>query len=132
MPSSNFMISDLFIGQIQSSDPIHSAAPPCDLNLDLDDLLGSGLGVNSEITKVNSTIGHRLPGSEEPSEAETLLRLHLPHDAFMLVIGQRSKHLSTVRLMWSRSSIRNAIEAALIMQEPSVLIDILSVLNQNV
>ncbi|KAA3677805.1 katanin p80 WD40 repeat-containing subunit B1 [Paragonimus westermani] len=67
----------------------------------------------------------------EPSESEWLSAVRKPHTAFMTVMSSRVENLSTVRVLWTRDNIRTAVETALMLNEPAVLVDILSVLSQN-
>ncbi|KAF6776423.1 hypothetical protein AHF37_03632 [Paragonimus kellicotti] len=67
----------------------------------------------------------------EPSESEWLSAVRKPHAPFMAVMSSRVENLSTVRVLWTRDNIRTAVETALMLNEPAVLVDILSVLSQN-
>ncbi|CAL8087647.1 unnamed protein product [Calicophoron daubneyi] len=69
--------------------------------------------------------------SKALSESEALVQARKPHALFMNVMLARVKCLSTVRMMWTRDNIRTAVETAVSMNEPAVLVDILSVLVQN-
>ncbi|VDP72223.1 unnamed protein product [Echinostoma caproni] len=71
------------------------------------------------------------PVTTEPTEFEWLMRARRPHGPFMSVMSARLKALSTVRVMWTRDNTRTAVETALTLNEPAVLIDLLSVLAQN-
>ncbi|KAF5401226.1 Katanin p80 WD40 repeat-containing subunit B1 [Paragonimus heterotremus] len=67
----------------------------------------------------------------EPSESEWLSAVRKPHTPFMAVMSSRVENLSTVRVLWTRDNIRTAVETTLMLNEPAVLVDILSVLSQN-
>ncbi|TPP67195.1 hypothetical protein FGIG_06677 [Fasciola gigantica] len=71
------------------------------------------------------------PATNEPTESEWLMRARRPHGPFMSVMTARLKALSTVRMLWTRDNTRTAVETALTLNEPAVLIDLLSVLTQN-
>ncbi|TGZ74324.1 hypothetical protein CRM22_001002 [Opisthorchis felineus] len=67
----------------------------------------------------------------DPPESEWLASIRKSHNLFMTVMCARVKGISTVRMMWTRDNIRTAVETALMMNEPAVVVDVLSILAQN-
>ncbi|KAF7257317.1 hypothetical protein EG68_05541 [Paragonimus skrjabini miyazakii] len=101
-PMSSTEVNDIFSGFVKDVDT-------------------SGLGDRPEIFR----------SAVEPSESEWLSAVRKPHTPFMAVMSSRVENLSTVRVLWTRDNIRTAVETTLMLNEPAVLVDILSVLSQN-
>lgn len=64
-----------------------------------------------------------------PSETETLSTLFSGHDAMAKVLAHRSKNLQIVRAMWTSGNTKTAVDSAISMKDPSVIVDLLNVLN---
>ncbi|XP_052714062.1 katanin p80 WD40 repeat-containing subunit B1-like isoform X2 [Crassostrea angulata] len=64
-----------------------------------------------------------------PSENETLSTLFSGHDAMARVLAHRSKNLQIVRAMWTSGNTKTAVDSAISMKDPSVIVDLLNVLN---
>lgn len=69
------------------------------------------------------------PYGRVPSETETLSTLFSGHDAMAKVLAHRSKNLQIVRAMWTSGNTKTAVDSAISMKDPSVIVDLLNVLN---
>ncbi|XP_022343509.1 katanin p80 WD40 repeat-containing subunit B1-like isoform X3 [Crassostrea virginica] len=64
-----------------------------------------------------------------PSEAEAFTTLSSGHEAMAKVLAHRSKNLQIVRAMWTSGNTKTAVDSAISMKDPSVIVDLLNVLN---
>ena len=62
------------------------------------------------------------------SEAEGLSSIVRDHNSMMAVLMNRHKSLKTVFSVWHRKDTKAAIEYAVALENPSVMVDLLSVL----
>ncbi|KAK3086328.1 hypothetical protein FSP39_016924, partial [Pinctada imbricata] len=63
------------------------------------------------------------------TEMETLTLLRGGHNAMSQVLSHRSKNLQIVRAMWTSGNTKTAVDSAISMKDPSVIVDLLNVLN---
>ena len=79
-----------------------------------------------------------LPKSEHPkgnkpsqnvTEDSVLKTVENGHDAMSAVMSSRSKNLQIVRAMWTSGNTKTALDSAISMRDPSVIVDLLNVLN---
>ncbi|KAK3580317.1 hypothetical protein CHS0354_003552 [Potamilus streckersoni] len=64
-----------------------------------------------------------------PSEDDILNAMMKGHTPVTTVMTSRSRNLEIVRAMWTAGSTKTAIDSALSMNDPAVIIDVLNVLN---
>ncbi|KAL8622125.1 hypothetical protein ACOMHN_056610 [Nucella lapillus] len=69
----------------------------------------------------------RSPGLVSEDELEDLVSKG--HNLMMTVLSGRNRNLQIIRAMWTSGSTKTAIESAISMNDPAVVVDILSVLN---
>ncbi|XP_052061329.1 katanin p80 WD40 repeat-containing subunit B1-like isoform X2 [Mytilus californianus] len=78
-----------------------------------------------------------LPKSEKPgnkksqfvTDESVLQTIQNGHDAMSAVMSSRSKNLQIVRAMWTSGNTKTALDSAISMRDPSVIVDLLNVLN---
>ncbi|XP_063439262.1 katanin p80 WD40 repeat-containing subunit B1-like isoform X2 [Mytilus trossulus] len=78
-----------------------------------------------------------LPKSEQPgnkkstfvTDESVLQTIQNGHDAMSAVMSSRSKNLQIVRAMWTSGNTKTALDSAISMRDPSVIVDLLNVLN---
>lgn len=78
-----------------------------------------------------------LPKSEQPgnkksqfvTDESVLQTIQSGHDAMSAVMSSRSKNLQIVRAMWTSGNTKTALDSAISMRDPSVIVDLLNVLN---
>ncbi|XP_064598866.1 LOW QUALITY PROTEIN: katanin p80 WD40 repeat-containing subunit B1-like [Liolophura sinensis] len=63
------------------------------------------------------------------TESELLGTLIKGHTAMMTVMANRSRNLQIVRAMWTSGNTKTAVDSALSMNDPAVVVDVLNVLN---
>lgn len=63
------------------------------------------------------------------SEDSSLDMITKGHNTMLSVLSNRSKSLQTVRVMWTSGNTRTAIDSAISMNDQSVIVDVLNVLN---
>ncbi|KAI8790713.1 katanin p80 WD40 repeat-containing subunit B1-like [Biomphalaria glabrata] len=63
------------------------------------------------------------------NENEILDMLNKGHNTMMTVLIQRSRNLQVVRAMWTSGNTKTAIDSALSMKDPAVMVDLLSIIN---
>lgn len=69
----------------------------------------------------------RVPGN--PTEDELQSLVEKGHNPMMAVLAGRSRNLQIVRAMWTSGNTKTAIDSAISMNDPAVLVDVLNVLN---
>ncbi|XP_067652275.1 katanin p80 WD40 repeat-containing subunit B1-like isoform X5 [Haliotis asinina] len=87
---------------------------------------GSGIAAEDFLSKADYDRGGN---SSNMSESEVLSSIQKGHDAMMKVMTSRGRNLQIVRAMWTSGNTKTAIDSALSMKDPAVMIDILNVLN---
>lgn len=63
------------------------------------------------------------------SENEVLDFIANGHNAMMTVMSNRSRNLQIVRAMWTSGNLKTAIDSAISMNDPAVLVDVVNILN---
>ncbi|KAK7500270.1 hypothetical protein BaRGS_00008493 [Batillaria attramentaria] len=63
------------------------------------------------------------------NDEEVLEGIDKGHDAMSQVMSSRSRNLQIVRAMWTSGNTKTAIDSAISMNDPAVLVDVLNVLN---
>ncbi|XP_046379150.2 katanin p80 WD40 repeat-containing subunit B1-like isoform X2 [Haliotis rufescens] len=86
----------------------------------------SGIAAEDFLSKADYDRGGN---SSNMSESEVLSSIQKGHDAMMKVMTSRGRNLQIVRAMWTSGNTKTAIDSALSMKDPAVMIDILNVLN---
>lgn len=90
-----------------------------------------GLDVEDFLPNSYSGIG-RLGGREgfaEMSEAEVINSMMRGHDSMMAVLTNRQRSLQIIYSLWHNKDIKSAIDSAVAMNDLSVIVDLLGVLN---
>ncbi|XP_056016320.1 katanin p80 WD40 repeat-containing subunit B1-like isoform X4 [Ostrea edulis] len=88
----------------------------------------SGISPEDFLPKGGVEIGYSQTG-KVPSENEAFSTLSSGHDAMAKVLAHRSKNLQIVRAMWTSGNTKTAVDSAISMKDPSVIVDLLNVLN---
>uniref|UniRef100_A0A8C2WC99 Katanin p80 WD40 repeat-containing subunit B1 n=1 Tax=Cyclopterus lumpus TaxID=8103 RepID=A0A8C2WC99_CYCLU len=63
------------------------------------------------------------------SDEESLSQLKKGHDTMCVMLRSRHKNLETVRSVWAREDIKSALAAAVSMNDLSIVVDILNIIN---
>ncbi|XP_061162980.1 katanin p80 WD40 repeat-containing subunit B1-like isoform X2 [Saccostrea echinata] len=87
----------------------------------------SGISPEDFLPKAGGDVGYGV--QRVPSEGEALSTLSSGHDAMAKVLSHRSKNLQIVRAMWTSGNTKAAVDSAISMKDPSVIVDLLNVLN---
>ncbi|XP_029001074.1 katanin p80 WD40 repeat-containing subunit B1 [Betta splendens] len=73
-----------------------------------------------------SSHNHR-PGAL--SDEEALSQIKKGHDTMCVMLSSRHKNLETIRAVWSREDIKSALDMAVSMNDLSIVVDILNIIN---
>ncbi|KAK0159154.1 hypothetical protein PV328_010075 [Microctonus aethiopoides] len=68
-------------------------------------------------------------GMAEMSEAEVINSIMRGHDSMMVVLTNRQRSLQIIYSLWHNKDIKSAIDSAVVMNDQSVIVDLLGVLN---
>nr|XP_046254204.1 katanin p80 WD40 repeat-containing subunit B1 [Scatophagus argus]XP_046254205.1 katanin p80 WD40 repeat-containing subunit B1 [Scatophagus argus] len=63
------------------------------------------------------------------SDDEALSQIKKGHDTMCVMLSSRHKNLQTVRAVWAREDIKSALDAAVSMNDLSIVVDILNIIN---
>lgn len=63
------------------------------------------------------------------SDEEALVQIKKGHDTMCVMLSSRHKNLETVRAVWVREDIKSALDAAVAMNDLSIVVDILNIIN---
>lgn len=63
------------------------------------------------------------------SDEEALSQIRKGHDTMCVMLSSRHKNLQTVRSVWAREDIKSALDAAVSMNDLSIVVDILNIIN---
>ncbi|XP_040014501.1 katanin p80 WD40 repeat-containing subunit B1 [Xiphias gladius] len=63
------------------------------------------------------------------SDEEALSQIKKGHDTMCVMLSSRHKNLETVRAVWAREDIKSALDAAVSMNDLSIVVDILNIIN---
>lgn len=63
------------------------------------------------------------------SDDEALSQIKKGHDTMCVMLSSRHKNLQTVRAVWAREDIKSALDAAVAMNDLSIVVDILNIIN---
>lgn len=63
------------------------------------------------------------------SDEEALSQIKKGHDTMCVMLSSRHKNLQTVRAVWAREDIKSALDTAVSMNDLSIVVDILNIIN---
>ncbi|GAA6222909.1 katanin p80 WD40 repeat-containing subunit B1 [Lates japonicus] len=63
------------------------------------------------------------------SDEEALSQIKKGHDTMCVMLSSRHKNLETVRAVWAREDIKSALDTAVSMNDLSIVVDILNIIN---
>uniref|UniRef100_A0A669D835 Katanin p80 WD40 repeat-containing subunit B1 n=1 Tax=Oreochromis niloticus TaxID=8128 RepID=A0A669D835_ORENI len=63
------------------------------------------------------------------SDEEALTQMKKGHETMCVMLSSRLKNLQTVRGVWTRDGIKIALDTAISMSDPSIVVDILNIIN---
>ncbi|XP_053175970.1 katanin p80 WD40 repeat-containing subunit B1 [Scomber japonicus] len=63
------------------------------------------------------------------SDEEALSQIKKGHDTMCVMLSSRHKNLQTVRAVWARDDIKSALDTAVSMNDLSIVVDILNIIN---
>ncbi|XP_045888276.1 katanin p80 WD40 repeat-containing subunit B1 isoform X2 [Micropterus dolomieu] len=63
------------------------------------------------------------------SDEEALSQIKKGHDTMCVMLSSRHKNLETVRAVWAREDVKSALDAAVSMNDLSIVVDILNIIN---
>ncbi|XP_076592054.1 katanin p80 WD40 repeat-containing subunit B1 isoform X2 [Chaetodon auriga] len=63
------------------------------------------------------------------SDEEALSQIKKGHDTMCVMLSSRRKNLETVRAVWAREDIKSALDTAVSMNDLSIVVDILNIIN---
>ncbi|XP_030582361.1 katanin p80 WD40 repeat-containing subunit B1 [Archocentrus centrarchus] len=63
------------------------------------------------------------------NDEEALTQIRKGHDTMCVMLSSRHKNLQTVRAMWAREDIKMALDTAVSMNDLSIVVDILNIIN---
>lgn len=63
------------------------------------------------------------------SDEEALSQIKKGHDTMSVMLSSRHKNLETVRAVWAREDIKSALDTAVSMNDLSIVVDILNIIN---
>ncbi|XP_028436396.1 LOW QUALITY PROTEIN: katanin p80 WD40 repeat-containing subunit B1 [Perca flavescens] len=63
------------------------------------------------------------------SDEDALSQLKKGHDTMCVMLRSRHKNLETIRAVWAREDIKSALDAAVSMNDLSIVVDILNIIN---
>uniref|UniRef100_A0A8C2W7M4 Katanin p80 WD40 repeat-containing subunit B1 n=1 Tax=Cyclopterus lumpus TaxID=8103 RepID=A0A8C2W7M4_CYCLU len=89
---------------------------------------------NSRNEPIGLNVADFLPSSPNNrggalSDEESLSQLKKGHDTMCVMLRSRHKNLETVRSVWAREDIKSALAAAVSMNDLSIVVDILNIIN---
>uniref|UniRef100_A0A669AX51 Katanin p80 WD40 repeat-containing subunit B1 n=1 Tax=Oreochromis niloticus TaxID=8128 RepID=A0A669AX51_ORENI len=85
------------------------------------------IGLNvADFLPVSSSPNHR---SGALSDEEALTQMKKGHETMCVMLSSRLKNLQTVRGVWTRDGIKIALDTAISMSDPSIVVDILNIIN---
>uniref|UniRef100_A0A1A8DL83 Katanin p80 WD40 repeat-containing subunit B1 n=1 Tax=Nothobranchius kadleci TaxID=1051664 RepID=A0A1A8DL83_NOTKA len=67
--------------------------------------------------------------ARELSDDEVLTQIRKGHDTMCVMLSSRHKNLQTVRSVWAREDIKSALDMAVSMNDLSIVVDILNIIN---
>ncbi|XP_059163231.1 katanin p80 WD40 repeat-containing subunit B1-like [Physella acuta] len=67
--------------------------------------------------------------SSEQKETDVIDMLSKGHNTMVTVLHQRSRNLQVVRAMWTSGNTKTAIDSAISMKDPAVMVDLLNIIN---
>ncbi|XP_013881014.1 katanin p80 WD40 repeat-containing subunit B1 [Austrofundulus limnaeus] len=63
------------------------------------------------------------------SDDDALTQIKKGHDTMCVMLSSRRKNLQTVRTTWAREDIKNAVDSAVSMNDLSIMVDVLNIIN---
>ncbi|XP_074523370.1 katanin p80 WD40 repeat-containing subunit B1 [Halichoeres trimaculatus] len=63
------------------------------------------------------------------SDEEALSQIRKGHDTMCVMLSSRHKNLQTVRAVWAREDVKSALDVAVSMNDLSIVVDILNIIN---
>ncbi|KAM6325020.1 katanin p80 WD40 repeat-containing subunit B1 isoform 2-T2 [Podargus strigoides] len=63
-------------------------------------------------------------------DEEAMSQIRKGHETMCVVLTSRCKHLDTVRAVWSTGDIKNSVDSAVAINDLSVVVDLLNIVNQ--
>lgn len=84
------------------------------------------IGLNVADFLPSAAANHR---SGALSDADALTQIMKGHDTMCVMLSSRHKNLETVRAVWTREDIKSALDAAVAMNDLSIVVDILNIIN---
>ncbi|XP_026234919.1 katanin p80 WD40 repeat-containing subunit B1 [Anabas testudineus] len=63
------------------------------------------------------------------SEEEALSQIKKGHDTMCVMLSSRHKNLETIRAVWAREDMKSALDSAVSMNDLSIVVDILNIIN---
>uniref|UniRef100_I3J5P0 Katanin p80 WD40 repeat-containing subunit B1 n=1 Tax=Oreochromis niloticus TaxID=8128 RepID=I3J5P0_ORENI len=79
-----------------------------------------------QLSDISSSPNHR---SGALSDEEALTQMKKGHETMCVMLSSRLKNLQTVRGVWTRDGIKIALDTAISMSDPSIVVDILNIIN---
>uniref|UniRef100_A0AAX7UPY1 Katanin p80 WD40 repeat-containing subunit B1 n=1 Tax=Astatotilapia calliptera TaxID=8154 RepID=A0AAX7UPY1_ASTCA len=85
--------------------------------------------VNARNEPIGLNVADFLPVSAPLSDEEALTQMKKGHETMCVMLSSRLKNLQTVRGVWTRDGIKIALDTAVSMNDPSIVVDILNIIN---
>uniref|UniRef100_A0AAX7UZJ4 Katanin p80 WD40 repeat-containing subunit B1 n=1 Tax=Astatotilapia calliptera TaxID=8154 RepID=A0AAX7UZJ4_ASTCA len=89
-------------------------------------------GESSTASRFCETSGDDAPPTFQSgalSDEEALTQMKKGHETMCVMLSSRLKNLQTVRGVWTRDGIKIALDTAVSMNDPSIVVDILNIIN---
>ncbi|XP_078527593.1 katanin p80 WD40 repeat-containing subunit B1 isoform X2 [Lissotriton helveticus] len=69
-------------------------------------------------------------GQSEVVDEEAMSQIRKGHDTMCMVLTNRARHLDSVRAVWSTGDIKTSVDSAIRVDDLSVMVDVLNIVNQ--
>ncbi|XP_074054921.1 katanin p80 WD40 repeat-containing subunit B1 isoform X2 [Macrotis lagotis] len=72
----------------------------------------------------------KMPNQSEMVDEDAMSQIRKGHDTMCVVLTSRHKNLDTVRAVWSTGDIKTSVDSAVAINDLSVVVDLLNIVNQ--
>ncbi|XP_074054914.1 katanin p80 WD40 repeat-containing subunit B1 isoform X1 [Macrotis lagotis] len=84
----------------------------------------------SDFLPVRKMDAVKMPNQSEMVDEDAMSQIRKGHDTMCVVLTSRHKNLDTVRAVWSTGDIKTSVDSAVAINDLSVVVDLLNIVNQ--
>uniref|UniRef100_A0A665TTR7 Katanin p80 WD40 repeat-containing subunit B1 n=1 Tax=Echeneis naucrates TaxID=173247 RepID=A0A665TTR7_ECHNA len=110
-----------------TSDPPRSRSPPPQPPIATKSKQQPKIILSTRNEPIGLNVADFLPGVL--SDEEALSQIKKGHDTMCVMLSSRHKNLEMVRVVWAREDIKSALDTAVSMNDLSIVVDILNIIN---